>query len=73
MAVVVQTLLFGLAPIFICCMLFEAYQAFIPGLDQPAGQYHAATHMIFAFYSFFAGLIQTAMLNTMPPNTAPVC
>ena len=29
--------------------------------------------MIFAFYSFFAGLISTAMSNTMPPHAPPVC
>lgn len=70
MSLAMKTLLFGLAPIFIPCILFQRTQHLFKGwLDQLVNA-SLQPILLFMFFAFFIQLISQSMVNILH---APVC
>jgi type IV secretion system protein VirB6 len=70
MSLVMKTLLFGLAPIFIACLLFTRTKHLFDGWLNQLLNASLQPILLFAFFAFFARLVEACIDSVM---TAPVC
>jgi len=71
MAIVLQALLFGLAPIFIVAILFERTKHLFQGWINQLVNTMLQPIMLFAFFSFFVTLISSTVSLIIPPDGGP--
>ncbi|MDX1974947.1 MAG: type IV secretion system protein [Rickettsiales bacterium] len=70
MALVMRTLLFGLAPIFIGCMLFQRTYHLFQGWRNQVVNSCLQPILLFIFFAFFVALMSAALSNV---TKTPVC
>ncbi len=70
MSLVIKTLLFGIAPLFIICILFNRTRHLFQGWLNQVINASLQPVMLFAFFAFFAKLIEAAMEKILQ---VPVC
>lgn len=70
MSLVLKTLLFGMAPIFLCCLLFNRTRHLFDGWLNQIINASLQPVLLFAFFAFFAKLIEASLNNIL---TIPVC
>jgi hypothetical protein len=73
MSLVIKTLLFGMAPIFIVCLLFSRTKHLFDGRLNQVVNASLQPIFLFTFLIFFVNLIAACILNIIGPGTTPVC
>ncbi len=70
MSLVLKTLLFGIAPLFLCCLLFNRTRHLFDGWLNQIVNASLQPILLFAFFAFFAKLIEASIGNIL---ATPVC
>jgi type IV secretory pathway VirB6-like protein len=70
MSLVLKTLLFGMAPLFLCCLLFNRTRHLFDGWLNQIVNASLQPVLLFAFFAFFAKLIEACLNNVL---AIPVC
>lgn len=72
-AIVMKTILIGLAPVFIPMLLFSRTKAFFMGWLNQLVNFMLQPVLLFAFIAFFASVLASAARDVIPPDDVHLC